>query len=80
MKNLHRTYSNVPIIYQFHPSCQTVTETTPFSTIKSSTGLTYNHNITMLDIKRGMEFSSKDFKVGKCEGEKVVDGETMPLV
>lgn len=34
----------------------------------------------MLDIKRGMEFSSKDFKVGKCEGEKVVDGETMPLV
>ncbi|XP_052187179.1 clavaminate synthase-like protein At3g21360 [Diospyros lotus] len=27
-----------------------------------------------------MEFSCKDFKVGKCEGEKVVDGETMPLV
>lgn len=52
MKNLHRTYSNVPIIYQFHPSCQTVTETTPFATIKSSTGLTYNLNITMLDIKR----------------------------
>ncbi|EEF38002.1 clavaminate synthase-like protein At3g21360 [Ricinus communis] len=27
-----------------------------------------------------MEFSCKYFKVGKCEGEKVVDGETMPLV
>ncbi|KAL7240511.1 hypothetical protein ACSBR2_006208 [Camellia fascicularis] len=27
-----------------------------------------------------MEFSCKDFKVGKCEGEKLVDGETMPLV
>ncbi|KAJ0095112.1 hypothetical protein Patl1_16525 [Pistacia atlantica] len=27
-----------------------------------------------------MEFSCKDFKVGKCQGEKVVDGETMPLV
>ncbi|KAK6134019.1 hypothetical protein DH2020_032237 [Rehmannia glutinosa] len=27
-----------------------------------------------------MEFSCKDFKVGKCEGEKPVDGETMPLV
>lgn len=27
-----------------------------------------------------MEFTCKDFKVGKCEGEKVVDGETMPLV
>ncbi|XP_059659182.1 clavaminate synthase-like protein At3g21360 [Cornus florida] len=27
-----------------------------------------------------MEFSCKDFKVGKCEGEKVVHGETMPLV
>ncbi|KAL7240509.1 hypothetical protein ACSBR2_006206 [Camellia fascicularis] len=26
-----------------------------------------------------MEFSCKDFKVGKCEGEKLVDGETMPL-
>ena len=27
-----------------------------------------------------MEFSCKAFKVGKCEGQKVVDGETMPLV
>ncbi|EXB53973.1 Clavaminate synthase-like protein [Morus notabilis] len=27
-----------------------------------------------------MEYSCTDFKVGKCEGEKVVDGETMPLV
>ncbi|XAR65375.1 hypothetical protein NMG60_11009475 [Bertholletia excelsa] len=27
-----------------------------------------------------MEFTCKDFKVGKCEGQKVVDGETMPLV
>ncbi|KAK3041298.1 hypothetical protein RJ639_001400 [Escallonia herrerae] len=27
-----------------------------------------------------MEYSCKDFKVGKCEGEKLVDGETMPLV
>ncbi|KAA8532753.1 hypothetical protein F0562_032786 [Nyssa sinensis] len=27
-----------------------------------------------------MEFSCKAFKVGKCEGEKVVDGETIPLV
>ncbi|QCD89721.1 clavaminate synthase-like protein At3g21360 [Vigna unguiculata] len=27
-----------------------------------------------------MGFSCKEFKVGKCEGEKVVDGETMPLV
>lgn len=27
-----------------------------------------------------MEFTCKDFKVGKCEGEKVVHGETMPLV
>ncbi|KAK4479869.1 hypothetical protein RD792_015412 [Penstemon davidsonii] len=27
-----------------------------------------------------MEFNCKDFKVGKCEGEKQVDGETMPLV
>jgi len=27
-----------------------------------------------------MEISNKDFKVGKCEGQKVVDGETMPLV
>lgn len=27
-----------------------------------------------------MEFSSKEFKVGKCEGQKEVDGETMPLV
>ncbi|KAK6157711.1 hypothetical protein DH2020_011959 [Rehmannia glutinosa] len=27
-----------------------------------------------------MEFTCKDFKVGKCEGEKPVDGETMPLV
>ncbi|KAI5573988.1 hypothetical protein BDE02_10G117100 [Populus trichocarpa] len=27
-----------------------------------------------------MEISYKDFKVGKCEGQKVVDGETMPLV
>ncbi|PSS13409.1 Clavaminate synthase-like protein [Actinidia chinensis var. chinensis] len=27
-----------------------------------------------------MEFTCEDFKVGKCEGEKLVDGETMPLV
>lgn len=27
-----------------------------------------------------MEFSCKDFKVGKCEGEKQIDGETLPLV
>ncbi|KAJ4835174.1 hypothetical protein Tsubulata_033844 [Turnera subulata] len=27
-----------------------------------------------------MEFACKDFKVGKCEGQKVVDGETMPLL
>lgn len=27
-----------------------------------------------------MEYTCKDFKVGKCEGEKIVDGETMPLV
>lgn len=27
-----------------------------------------------------MEYTCKDFKVGKCEGEKLVDGETMPLV
>ncbi|GFZ21316.1 hypothetical protein Acr_29g0004780 [Actinidia rufa] len=27
-----------------------------------------------------MEFACEDFKVGKCEGEKLVDGETMPLV
>lgn len=27
-----------------------------------------------------MEFTCQDFKVGKCEGEKLVDGETMPLV
>ncbi|KAF8389813.1 hypothetical protein HHK36_024332 [Tetracentron sinense] len=27
-----------------------------------------------------MEFSSKEFKVGKCEGQKMVDGEIMPLV
>jgi hypothetical protein len=27
-----------------------------------------------------MEFSCKEFKVGKCEGEKIVDGETLPLV
>ncbi|KDP29350.1 hypothetical protein JCGZ_18271 [Jatropha curcas] len=27
-----------------------------------------------------MEFHSKDFKVGKCAGQKLVDGETMPLV
>ncbi|KAF9674149.1 hypothetical protein SADUNF_Sadunf10G0097600 [Salix dunnii] len=27
-----------------------------------------------------MEISCKDFKVGRCEGQKVVDGETMPLV
>ncbi|CAB4295544.1 unnamed protein product [Prunus armeniaca] len=27
-----------------------------------------------------MEHFTKDFKVGKCEGQKVVDGETMPLV
>lgn len=27
-----------------------------------------------------MEFSCKAFKVGKCGGQKVVDGETMPLV
>ncbi|XP_009596840.1 clavaminate synthase-like protein At3g21360 [Nicotiana tomentosiformis] len=26
------------------------------------------------------EYSCKDFKVGKCEGEKIVDGEIMPLV
>jgi hypothetical protein len=29
---------------------------------------------------RAMEFSCKAFKVGKCDGQKVVDGETMPLV
>lgn len=27
-----------------------------------------------------MEYICKDFKVGKCEGEKLVHGETMPLV
>lgn len=27
-----------------------------------------------------MEFCCKEFKVGKCEGEKLVDGETLPLV
>lgn len=27
-----------------------------------------------------MEFSCKDFKVGNVEGEKVLDGETIPLV
>ncbi|XP_051122399.1 clavaminate synthase-like protein At3g21360 [Andrographis paniculata] len=27
-----------------------------------------------------MEYTCKDFKVGKCEGEKMVDGETIPLV
>ncbi|MBA0592965.1 clavaminate synthase-like protein At3g21360 [Gossypium raimondii] len=27
-----------------------------------------------------MEFSCKDFKVGKCQGQKLVDGESMPLV
>lgn len=27
-----------------------------------------------------MEYTCKDFKVGKCEGEKLVDGETLPLV
>ncbi|KAH7839183.1 hypothetical protein Vadar_000830 [Vaccinium darrowii] len=27
-----------------------------------------------------MEFTSKEFKVGNCEGQKLVDGETMPLV
>ena len=27
-----------------------------------------------------MEFNCKEFKVGKCEGEKIVDNETMPLV
>jgi hypothetical protein len=27
-----------------------------------------------------MEFSCKAFKVGKCDGQKVVDGESMPLV
>lgn len=27
-----------------------------------------------------MEYTCKDFKVGKCEGERVVHGETMPLV
>jgi alpha-ketoglutarate-dependent taurine dioxygenase len=27
-----------------------------------------------------MEFSCKDFKIGKCEGQKLVDGETLPLV
>ncbi|KAF4356852.1 hypothetical protein F8388_019511 [Cannabis sativa] len=27
-----------------------------------------------------MEYTCKDFKVGKCKGQKVVDGESMPLV
>ncbi|KAL7152907.1 hypothetical protein ABFS83_04G129500 [Erythranthe nasuta] len=27
-----------------------------------------------------MEFSCKEFKVGKCEGERLVEGETIPLV
>ncbi|XP_050225102.1 clavaminate synthase-like protein At3g21360 [Mercurialis annua] len=27
-----------------------------------------------------MEYNCMDFKVGKCEGEKLVDGETIPLV
>lgn len=27
-----------------------------------------------------MEYTCKDFKVGKCEGEKMVHGETLPLV
>jgi|UniRef100_A0A2K1ZFM8 hypothetical protein len=27
-----------------------------------------------------MEISYKNFKVGTCAGQKVVDGETMPLV
>ena len=27
-----------------------------------------------------MEFSCEDFKVGKHEGQKLVDGETIPLV
>ncbi|KAH7841530.1 hypothetical protein Vadar_031130 [Vaccinium darrowii] len=27
-----------------------------------------------------MEFTCKEFKVGKCEGQKLVDGETIPLV
>lgn len=27
-----------------------------------------------------MEFTCKDFKAGKCEGEKLVHSETMPLV
>lgn len=27
-----------------------------------------------------MEYNCKQFKVGKCEGEKLVDGETLPLV
>ncbi|KAL4569303.1 hypothetical protein LXL04_024939 [Taraxacum kok-saghyz] len=27
-----------------------------------------------------MEYNCKEFKVGKCEGEKLVDGETLPLV
>lgn len=27
-----------------------------------------------------MEHFSKDFSIGACEGQKVVDGETMPLV
>ncbi|GKU90408.1 hypothetical protein SLEP1_g4404 [Rubroshorea leprosula] len=27
-----------------------------------------------------MEFPCKDFKVGKCEGQKLVDGEMMPMV
>ncbi|XP_047322600.1 clavaminate synthase-like protein At3g21360 [Impatiens glandulifera] len=27
-----------------------------------------------------MEYNCKEFKVGKCEGEKLVDGETIPLV
>lgn len=31
------------------------------------------HNVWQKE--RGMEFSCKDFKVGKCEGEKVVEGD-----
>lgn len=27
-----------------------------------------------------MEYCCKDFKVGKCEGERIVHGETIPLV
>jgi alpha-ketoglutarate-dependent taurine dioxygenase len=30
--------------------------------------------------EREMEFSCKEFNVGKCKGQKVMDGETIPLV